>query len=156
MALNGRAGGITDFGIALALNTAISFSALSFCKSTDQKPFLTEDAITCGVNGWSSFIWLWCNARTVAIGKVRFHHMPHDETKVAVRLRLPQDSARSCGTIDSKQQPQQNYLCCLSTQIVSFSRHLCSMRDARADKSMPKERFLEKVTRKIRIYLHWT
>ena len=41
------------------MNTAISFSALSFYKSTDQKPFLTDHAITCGVNGLTSFIW--CN-----------------------------------------------------------------------------------------------
>jgi len=57
------------------LNTAISFSDLSFYKWTDQKPFLTDQAITCGVNGLTSFKCLRCNARIVAIGgKVRFHH----------------------------------------------------------------------------------
>jgi len=35
---------------SLKLNTAISLLALSFYKSTDQKPFLTEHAITCGVS----------------------------------------------------------------------------------------------------------
>ena len=40
------------------LNTAIFLSALSFYKWTDQKPFLTEHAITCGVNGLTSFICL--------------------------------------------------------------------------------------------------
>jgi len=44
----------------------------------------------------------------------------------------------------------------LSTQIVSFSRHLCSRRDARVDKPMPKERLLGKFASKIQIYLHWT
>ena len=38
------------------------------------------------------------------------------------------------------------------TQIVSFSRHLCSRRDARVDKPMPKEWLLGKVTSKIQIY----
>ena len=32
-------------------------------------------AITCGVNSLNSFIYLWCNTKTVTIGrKVRFHH----------------------------------------------------------------------------------
>jgi len=48
---------IADFGIALA-NTAISLSALSFYKSTDQKLFLTEHAVTCGVNVLTSFMCL--------------------------------------------------------------------------------------------------
>jgi len=66
--------GITDFGVVLAKH-CISLSALSFCKSTDEKPFLTEHAMTCGVNGLTYFICLWCNARIVAIGrKVLFHH----------------------------------------------------------------------------------
>jgi len=48
--------------------------------------------------------------------------------------------------------------CCFSTQIVSFSGHLCSSsrRDARVDKPTPKEQFSGKVTSKIQIYLHWT
>jgi len=49
-----------------------------------------------------------------------------DETHVAVRLRLPPDGTRSYGIIDTKPQPQKNQLCCLSTHIVSFSRHFCS------------------------------
>ena len=36
--------------------------------------FLTDHAITCGVNGLNSFMCLWCNTAIVAIGKVRFHH----------------------------------------------------------------------------------
>jgi len=44
----------------------------------------------------------------------------------------------------------------LSTQILSFSQHLCSRRDARVDKHMPKESLLGKVSSKIQIYLHWT
>ena len=56
------------------LSTAIALSALSFYKSTDQK-VLTEHAVTCDVNGLTSFICLWCNAIMVAIErKVRFHH----------------------------------------------------------------------------------
>jgi len=68
--------GITDFGITLAFcrpnsSTAISLSALSFDKSTDQKLFLTEHVIT---NGLTRFICLWCSsARIVDIGrKVRY------------------------------------------------------------------------------------
>jgi len=41
--------------------------------------------------------------------------------------------------------------------VVSFSRHLCSRRDARVDKPMPKNDYVSgKVTWKIQIYLHWT
>jgi len=39
--------------------------------------------------------------------------------------------------------------------MVSFSRHLCSRRDARGDKHMPNIRLLSKVTSKIQMYLHW-
>jgi len=99
---------ITDFGIALEFcrtnsSTAISLSALSFDKSTDQKLFLTEQAMT---NGLTSFICLWCNARIVNIGrKVRY---PLWRAKVAVRLWLPPDGTRSYGIVDTIQQPQQN------------------------------------------------
>jgi len=73
------ADGITDFGIALAYKHCNFVSALSFYKSTNQKLFLTEHAITCGL---TSFICLWCNARIVAIGgKVRFYHTLHFMTK---------------------------------------------------------------------------
>jgi len=67
--------GITDFGIALAFcrpnsSTVISLSALSFDKSTDQKLFLTEYAIT---KVLTSFICSWFNARIADIGrKVRY------------------------------------------------------------------------------------
>jgi len=37
---------------------------------------------------------------------------------------------------------------------VSFSRHLCSWRDARVDKPMPTERLLGKITSRIQTYLH--
>ena len=99
---------ITDFGIPLLFcrpnsSTAISLSALPFDKSTDQKLFLTEHAIA---NGLTSFICLWCNARTVDIGrKVRY---PLWRAKVAVRLRLLPDGTRIYGIIDTIQQPQQN------------------------------------------------
>ena len=68
--------------------------------------------------------------------------------KVAVRLRLPPDRTRSYGIIDTKQQPQQNQLCCLSAQIVSFSLYLCSRRDARVNKPMTKEQ--EKLQAKLK------
>jgi len=41
---------------SLKLNSAISFSALLFYKWTDQTSFLTDHAITCGVNDLTSFI----------------------------------------------------------------------------------------------------
>jgi len=44
-------------------------------------------------------------------------YVTHDETKVAVRLRLPPDGAKSYGIIDTKQQPQQNQLCCLNSTV---------------------------------------
>ena len=63
--------GITDFGIALAKHCTF-VSALSFYKPIDQKPFLTDHAITCGL---TSFICLRCNTRIETIGaKVRFYH----------------------------------------------------------------------------------
>jgi len=62
MTLNGPTDGITDFGIAPAKHCNLAFCSL-FYKSTDQKPFLAEHAITCGVKGLTSLICLWCNAR---------------------------------------------------------------------------------------------
>jgi len=87
---------------------------------------------------------------------VRFHHTSRfmKKQKDTVRLRLPPDHTRSFGIIDSKQQLQQNQLCCLSTQLVSFSRHLISRRDARVDKPMPKEQLVGKVTSKMQVYVH--
>jgi len=75
MTLNGPTDGITDIGIALAKLCNLAFCSFVL-KSPDQKRFLTDHAITCGVNGLTSFICLWCNnARIVCIGrKVRFHH----------------------------------------------------------------------------------
>jgi len=74
------ADGITDFGIAQAKHCNLVFC--SFVLQLDWlKSFLTEHAlhaITCGVNGLTSFIrfiCLWCNTRIVAIArKVYFHH----------------------------------------------------------------------------------
>jgi len=84
-----------------------------------------------------------------------------------------QTSQFGCGYLQTAQEVTESVLlnhnhsrtsfAALSTQRVSFSRHLCSRRDARVDKPMPKERFLEKVTSKIQIYraglkpmqLHW-
>jgi len=42
----------------------------------------------------------------------------HDETKVAVRLRLTPDCTRSYGIIDTKQQLQQNWHCCYHTNSI--------------------------------------
>ena len=47
------ADGITDFGIALFKHCNF-VSAHSFYKSTDQKPFLTDHAITCGLTSFMS------------------------------------------------------------------------------------------------------
>jgi len=65
---------ITGFGIALAEHCDLVFC--SFVLRIDWlTPFLTEHAITCGVNGLNSFICLWCNTTIVTIGrKVRFHY----------------------------------------------------------------------------------
>jgi len=68
-------------------------------------------------------------------------------------LQTAQEVTKS---FDTQSQSQQNQLCYLSTQIVSFSQHLCSRRDARGDKLMPRERLLGKATGKIQIYLHGT
>jgi len=87
---------------SLKLNTVISLFALSFYKSIDQKPFLAEHAITCGVNGLASFIRLWCNARIVAIGrKVDFHPM------------LPMTKQRSqfgCGYLQTAQKVTESLI----------------------------------------------
>jgi len=101
----------------------------------------------------------WCDARIVAIGrKVRFHHTLPFMTK--------QRSQFGCNNRQTAQEITESLIlnsnhsktssCHLSTQILSFSRHLCSRRDARVDTPMPKERLLGKVTSKIQIYLHWT
>jgi len=76
-----------------------------------------------------------------------------DETKAAVRLRLPPDGTRITESLMPISNHSRTSFASLSTQTVSFSRHLCSRRDARVDKPMPKER-LGTVTRKIQIYLH--
>jgi len=75
MNLNDPTDGITDFGIALAEHCNLVFCSFVLEIDWSKKTFLTEHAITCGVNGLPSFIRLWCNARIVAIGrKVRLHH----------------------------------------------------------------------------------
>jgi len=70
----------------------------SFILWTDWlKPFLTEHAVTCCVNGFNSFVCLWCNTMTATMGrKVRFHHKLHFMTKprcssAAVTARLHQN-----------------------------------------------------------------
>ena len=69
------------------------------------KPFLTDHAITCGVNGLTSFICLWCNTTVVTIGRVRVQHTLPFMTKQrgAIRLRLPPDGTRSYGIIETQQ-----------------------------------------------------
>jgi len=84
---------------------------------------------------------------------VRFHHMLPFMTK--------HRSQFGCGYHQTAQEITESLIlnrnhsstnfCYLSTQIVSFSRHLCSRRDARVDASMPKGRLLGKVTSKIQI-----
>jgi len=66
--------GITGFGIALAEHFHLVFG--SFVVRIDWlKPFLTDHAITCGVNGLNICMCLWCNTTIVTIRrKVRFHH----------------------------------------------------------------------------------
>ena len=64
----------TGFGIALVKHCNLVFC--SFVLRIDWlKLFLTDHAITCGVNGLNSFMCLWCNTTIVTIGrKMRFHH----------------------------------------------------------------------------------
>jgi len=90
----------------------------------------------------------------VAIGgKVRFHHMLLFMTK----QRLP----FGCSYLQTAQEVPESLILnsnhnrtsfAAITQIVSFSRHLCSRRDARVDKPMPKEWLLGKVTSKMQMY----
>jgi len=66
--------GITGFGIAQFRHCNVVFC--SFVLRIDWlKPFLSDHAITYGINGLNSFKCLWCNTTIVNIGrKVRFHH----------------------------------------------------------------------------------
>jgi len=84
-------------------------------------------------------------------GKVRFYHTLPFMTK---------QRSQFCGGYPQTAQEITGSLMLTSnhsrTQIVSFSRHWCSRRDARVDKHMPKEWLPGKVTSKIQIYLHWT
>ena len=84
---------------------------------------------------------------------MRFHHTLPFMTK--------QRSRFGCGYLQTVQEVTESLILnsnysrtsiAASTQTVSFSRHLCSRRDARLDKPMPKERSLGKVTSKIQIY----
>ena len=62
------------------------------------KPFLTDHAITCDVNGLNSFMCLWCNATIVAIGrKVRFHHT------------LPFMTKQRCGSVAATSRQHQKF-----------------------------------------------
>ena len=88
---------ITDIGIVLAKQC--NLISCSFVLHIDWlKPFLTDHAIPCGINGLTNFICLlWWNAMIVTIEKkVRFYHTLPFITKqrVAVRLRLPPDGTR--------------------------------------------------------------
>jgi len=71
---------------------------------------------------------------------VRFHHTLLFMTK--------QRSQLGCGYLQTAQEVTESLILnsnhsrtsiAAITQIVSFSRHLCSRRDARVDKLMPKE-----------------
>jgi len=63
-----------SFGITLAKHCNLVFC--SFVLWIDWlKPFLTDRAMTCCVNGLNSFMCWWCNTTIAAIGrKVPFHH----------------------------------------------------------------------------------
>jgi len=66
---------ITGFGIVQSKHYNLVFC--SFVLRIDWlKPFLTDHAITCGINGLNRFMCLWCNTTITTIErKVRFHHM---------------------------------------------------------------------------------
>jgi len=142
--------GITDFGIAPAKHCKLVFC--SFLLQIDWlKPFLTEHAMTRGVNGLTSFICLWCNARIVAIWRkvLRFHHTLPFMTKQRSHfgyeyLQTAQEVTKSL--ILNRNHGRTSFAA--STQIVSFSQHLCSRRNARVDKLIPWELFFGKVTSK--------
>jgi len=83
----------TGFCIALAKHCNLIFC--SFVLRIDWwKPFLTDYAITCGVNGLNSFMCLWCNTTIVAIGGkcISTTCYPLWRNKGAVRLPRPRDS----------------------------------------------------------------
>jgi len=76
---------------------------LLYKASTDQKPFLTDHATTCGVNGLTSFICLCCNARIVATGrKVRFH--------LKLPFMMKQRSQFGCGWLQTAQEVTESLL----------------------------------------------
>jgi len=75
-------------------------------------------------------------------------------TPVATLLQTAQEVTESL--ILNLNHSRTTSFAALSTQMVSFSRHLCSRRDTRVDKPIPKERLLEKAASKIQIYMHWT
>ena len=86
-------------------------------------------------------------------GKVRFHHMLLFMTKQRAQF--------GCGYLQTAQEVTESLIpisnhsrtsIAATKHIVSFSRHSCSRRDARVDKSMPKEWLLGKVTSKIQMY----
>ena len=71
--------GITDFGIALAKHCSLAFCSF-FLQIADQKPFLTDHAITCGVKSLASFVCLWYNqgCHTALISKIGpYFAVPH-------------------------------------------------------------------------------
>jgi len=131
------ADGITDFGIALAKHC--NLVSCSFVLQIDWlKPFLTGHAITCDVNGLTSFICLlWCNKMMVTTARrVRFHHTLPFITKqrVAVRLRLPPDGIEVTESlIPNSNHSRTSFI----TLIATFTRHLCSRRDAQVDELYP-------------------
>ena len=61
------------------------------------KPFLTDHAITCGVNGLNSFVCLWRNTTIVIIGKkcISTIRNPLWRNKDAFRRRLSRDFTRT-------------------------------------------------------------
>ena len=86
---------------------------------------------------------------------MRFHHTLPFMTKQRAQF--------GCGYLQTAQEVTESLILTSNHSrtsftawhaIISFSRDLCSRRDARVDKSMPKERLLGKVASNIQIYLH--
>jgi len=86
-----------SFGIALAKHWNLVFC--SFVLRIDWlKPFLTDHAMTCGVDDLNSFMCLWCDTTIVAIGrKVRFHHT------------LPFTTKQRCSSVAATSRQHQKF-----------------------------------------------
>jgi len=108
--------GITDFGISLAKNCNLAFCP--FVLRIDWvKPFLTNHAMTCGVNTLNNFIYLSCNTTIVTIGEVRFHHILSFMTKqryssAAATSRLHQKFGVIDASVATSDILTRHQMCC--------------------------------------------